>query len=144
MRSERQAVALSVAVGLMVTVACSSGAVKAPPEKAPHTTLAVEFATAIAAGDYGRAHAFLSSGLRSATPASKLQTDYTEMVSYGSGARTTIAAMTALDSWPEKQPGDVEWVYVAIANDTYSEAVTVVVAQENDKLVIRAIEWGRP
>ena len=144
MRSERLMESLCVAVGLVATVACASSGVKAPPEKSPHTTLAVEFATAIAAGDYERAHTFLSSGLRSATPASKLQTDYTEMVSYGSGVPTTIAAMTAMDSWPEKQPGDVEWVYVAIANDTYSEAVTVVVAQENDTLVIRSIEWGRP
>jgi len=66
------------------------------------------------------------------------------MVSYGSGAPTTVAAVTAMDSWPDKQPGDLEWVYVAIANDTYSEAVTVVVAQENDELVIRSLEWGRP
>lgn len=41
-------------------------------------------------------------------------------------------------------PSDVEWVYVALANDTYSEAVTVVVSQEESRLVIGSIEWGRP
>ena len=49
-----------------------------------------------------------------------------------------------MDAWPDKQPSDLEWVYVAIANDTYSEAVTVVVAQEQSRPVIRSIEWGRP
>jgi len=117
---------------------------RALPEGTPHTKVAVEFATALASGDYGRAHAFLSQPLRSATPVAELEAEYKEMVSYGSGAPTTVAAMTAMDEWPDKQPDDVEWVYVAIANDTYSEAVTVVVAHENGKLVIRSIEWGRP
>jgi hypothetical protein len=33
---------------------------------------------------------------------------------------------------------------VALANDTFSEAVTVVTAEERGRLVIRSIEWGRP
>ena len=70
--------------------------------------------------------------------------EYKEMISYGSGPPTTIAVMTTMTSWPDKQAGDAEWVYVAMANDTYSEAVTVVVAQEPTGLVIRSIEWGRP
>ncbi len=133
-----------LAVGLAVTAACGSGSVRALPKETPQTKLAVEFASALASGEYERAHAYLSSSLRSATPVAKLAVDYKEMVSYGSGTPTTVAAMTAMYRWPDKQPSDVEWVYVAIANDTYSEAITVVVAQEKDKLVLRSIEWGRP
>ena len=49
--------------------------------------------------------------------------------------------MQTLDTWPEKKKGDVGWVYVAIAGDDFSEAVTVVVAQVGDRLAIRSIEW---
>jgi hypothetical protein len=110
----------------------------------PSTKVAVDFATAIAAGEGARAHALLSSSLRSMITPEKLAAEYDEMVSYGSGAPTTIAVMTTMDTWPDKQPADTQWVYVAIANDTYSEAVTVVVAEEQSRLVIRSIEWGRP
>lgn len=134
---------VSCVVGLAVGLACGTGNVREWPETV-RTNRAVEFATALGAGEYQRAHALLSSRLRSAISVAKLEADYKEMVSYGSGAPTTVAAVTAMDSWPDKQPGDLEWVYVAIANDTYSEAVTVVVAQENDELVIRSLEWGRP
>ena len=141
--SMRLCIICCVALGLAASVACTPNNVRVWPE----TTLtkrAVEFATALGTGEYQRAHAFLSSSLRSRISVAKLETDYKEMVSYGSGAPTTVTAVTAMDNWPDKQAGDLEWVYVAMANDTYSEAVTVVVAQENDELVIRSIEWGRP
>ena len=114
------------------------------PKETPQTKLAVAFATTVASGDYAGAHRFLSSTFGSAMTAAKLEHAYKEMIAYGSGAPTTIAAVTAMDTWPDKKPGDVEWVYVAMANDTYSEAVTVVVAHEGETLVIRSIEWGRP
>ena len=114
------------------------------PRETANTSLALEFAKTLASGDAKRAHGMLSIGLRSTLTADKLAAQYDEMISYGSGAPTTIAVMTTLSQWPDKQPGDTEWVYVAIANDTYSEAVTVVVSDEPSGLVIRSIEWGRP
>ena len=124
-------------------MACTPDNVRVWPET-ELTERAVEFATALGAGEYQRAHAFLSSGLRSTMSLAKLEADYKAMVSHGSGAPTTVSAVTAMTDWPDKQEGDLEWVYVAMANDTYSEAVTVVVAQEKEDLVIRSIEWGRP
>ena len=49
-----------------------------------------------------------------------------------------------MEAWPDKQPHDVGWAYVSIGGDVYSEAVTVVVARENGRLVIRQVEFGRP
>ncbi len=49
-----------------------------------------------------------------------------------------------MTDWPARKPDDVEWVYVAIANDTFSEAVAVGVCRDGDRLAIRSIEWGRP
>ena len=66
------------------------------------------------------------------------------MTSYGEGAPTIVEAVSTLQDWPRKQPGDEEWVYVAVANETYSEGITVVVARDCDSLVIRSLEWGRP
>jgi hypothetical protein len=129
---------------LIVLLACTSKGMGPKMSEGASTKLAVDFATAIAAGDATRAHALLSSKLRSTITPEKLQAEYADMVSYGSGAPTTIAAMTTMDTWPDKQPADTQWVYVAIANDNYSEGVTVVVAEEESRLVIRSIEWGRP
>ena len=128
----------------MVVVLCVAGCIGMTPKETVNTKLALEFAKAIASGDEKRAHGMLSAKLRSALTPDKLAAEYKEMTSYGSGAPTTIAVVTTMSSWPDKQPGDSEWVSVAIANDTYSEAVTVVVSQEQSGLVIRSIEWGRP
>jgi hypothetical protein len=129
---------------LMLVPACASPGMWMKPKATANTKLALEFANAIAHGDKVRAHGFLSSRLQAALTPEKLAAEYKDMVAYGSGAPTTIEVMTTMTSWPDKEPGDIEWVYVAIANDTYSEAVTVVVSQEPSRLAIRSIEWGRP
>ena len=134
---------LGLVGAFIVTVACSSGT-KMTPGASPSTDRALEFALAVASGDAVRAHGMLASKLQSAMTAEGLAAQYGEMVAYGTGAPTIVKVMTTMDTWPDKQPGDLEWVYVAIANDTYSEAVTVVVAQEQSRLVIRSVEWGRP
>jgi len=36
------------------------------------------------------------------------------------------------------------FAYVAISGEDYNEAVSVVVAQERARMVIRDLEWGRP
>lgn len=129
---------------MIAALACTSKGVGMKPKDSPNTKRALDFAKALAAGETARAHGLLSSRLQSSLTPETLAADYQEMVSYGSGAPTTIEVMITLDTWPDERPGDREWVYVAIANDTYSEAVTVVVAEERSRLVIRSIEWGRP
>lgn len=124
--------------------ACTAGGPVTSPKETPETKLAVEFAEAVGSGHYDRAHSFLASSLRSTLSVAQLKSDFTNMTGYGSGAPTTIAATVTMDSWPDKKSEDLKWVYVAMANDTYSEAVTVVVASEGGKPVIRSVEWGRP
>jgi hypothetical protein len=114
------------------------------PSDTPNTEVAMNFARALAAGDYPRAHGLLSASLKASRTAEQLGAEYAEMISYGEGAPDILQVMTTMDDWPDKRLGDTEWVYVAMANNTYSEAVTVVVAQEDGRLVIRSIEWGRP
>jgi tetratricopeptide (TPR) repeat protein len=52
-------------------------------------------------------------------------------------------AFDALLEWPHKQEQDLALIYVSIDGDS-SEAVTALVARENDKLTIREIDWGSP
>src|SRR5687768_17050519 len=121
--------------------ACAPGGDSMKPEETPQTRFAVEFAKKISSGDAPGAHAMLASNTRAAMTPEQLAAGYRDMVAYGTGAPAIIAVMTTMDEWPDKRPGDLEWVYVAIANDTYSEAATVVVAKEGSGLVIRSIEW---
>jgi hypothetical protein len=114
------------------------------PEDTANTRLALDFARALAAGETIRAHGLLSSRLQAELTPEKLARDYQQMVEYGEGAPSIIQVMNTMSDWPAREPSDTEWVYVAIANDTYSEAVTVVVMQEASRLAIRSIEWGRP
>jgi hypothetical protein len=36
------------------------------------------------------------------------------------------------------------WAYVAMSGSSFSEAVTVIVAEYDGVLLVRDIEWGRP
>ncbi|HEV2606918.1 MAG TPA: hypothetical protein VGT79_02940 [Xanthomonadaceae bacterium] len=45
--------------------------------------------------------------------------------------------------WTDLRAGDIAWVHVTIDSEN-AESVFVIVARENDALVIRDIEWGRP
>jgi hypothetical protein len=129
-------------IGLAFTTACSGTSM--PPEETANTRLALDFARALAAGETMRAHGLLSSRLQADVTPETLARDYQQMIEYGEGVPTIIQVMNTLSDWPAKELSDTEWVYVAIANDTYSEAVTVVVTQEGSRLAIRSIEWGRP
>jgi hypothetical protein len=128
----------------MLAAIAACGCLSMTPSTTANTELAMNFARALAAGDFPGAHGFLSADLRASMSAEQLGAAYADMVQYGEGAPEIIQVMTTMDDWPDKRLGDTEWVYVALANDTYSEAVTVVVAREQSGLVIRSIEWGRP
>lgn len=133
-----------VALLFWVTFTTSCRGTSMPPEETANTRLALDFANALAAGDSARAHAMLSSALQTQMTPDTLARDYQQMVAYGEGAPTAVQVMTTMSDWPAREPSDTEWVYVAIANDSYSEAVTVVVMQDGSRLAIRSIEWGRP
>jgi len=46
-------------------------------------------------------------------------------------------------AWTDLRAGDIAWVHVTIESEN-AESVFFIVARENDALVIRDIEWGRP
>lgn len=109
-----------------------------------HITTANRFAEALAKGDFDRAHGLLCASAKLMFPPAELKNRYRRMTDYGTGPATEVQVIQELASWPDRQPDDVGWVYVAISGATFSEAVTVIVSRENGDDVIRNIEWGRP
>jgi hypothetical protein len=49
-----------------------------------------------------------------------------------------------LKNWPSKQLCDFADVYVALNGESFSEAVTLTLAEYNQEILIRQLEWGRP
>ncbi|MET0555024.1 MAG: hypothetical protein ABW221_18420 [Vicinamibacteria bacterium] len=135
---------LSIALACALATGCAASGPPAPPPVTASTDLALAFARAVAQGDAASAHGLLSKSLQSSQTPETLSADYRAMTAYGSGAATRFAVQTTLETWAAQAPGDVQWVYVSIENDTFSEAVAVVVAREGPRLAVRSIEWGRP
>jgi hypothetical protein len=50
----------------------------------------------------------------------------------------------ANEDWPGKQPDDLAVGYVALSGESFSEAVTLTLAQDGEDTLIRHLEWGRP
>ena len=109
-----------------------------------HGQTALTFAKYLAAGRFDDAHAMLSSDLQQQYLPTDLQQEYSTMISYGDSAPDIVELITTMDAWPARQTNDLGWAYVAISGDGFSEAVTVVVAQDSVHTHIRELEWGRP
>ena len=130
--------------GTALAVALASACTSAPPaQPADADATALAFAHTLAGGNAARAHGMLSASLQSTLTPAQLGTAYQEMAGRDGGSPTTIAVQKTQDEWPDKAPGDLRWVYVAIANDTFSEGVSVVVAQERSRLAIRSFQLGK-
>jgi hypothetical protein len=114
------------------------------PHQTPHGSLAAEFANALVAGNFERAHGMLSSAAKGEWDPVRLQATFQQMVEYFESPPNFVQVMEVMTEWPARQPHDVGWAYAAIAGLGESEAVTVVVSSENGTHVIRSIEWGRP
>ena len=106
--------------------------------------VALTFARALVEGRYADAHAMLTPELAAEQTAGELGAVYEDMISIGDGPPEVVEGVTTLDEWPDKEPGDIGWAYVAIYGDGFSEAVAVVVTEHEGQPAIRYIEWGRP
>ena len=106
-----------------------------------HGAVALRFAEALTRGEFDAAHALLSPRLAKHISPTELQVSYEKMIAYGHGPAKHTELVTILEEWPDKEPTDLGWAYVAISGPGYGEAVTVVV---NDQRLIRTVEWGRP
>jgi len=114
----------------------------------PFEKVAVDFATALVAGEFENARGFLSPERRSEFSADELQRRLFGMFdSYAEGDQPTGIQFDeefSLVRWPAQLPGDLGWVYVGILGEEFVEAVSVIVSDKDGGPLIREIEWGRP
>ncbi|HEX5138647.1 MAG TPA: hypothetical protein VFY93_16870 [Planctomycetota bacterium] len=123
--------------------ACSKGGSDVPPG-ADYRRVALEFAQALAARDYAKAHGKTSEAFRRRMTVDQMRAAFEATVPEDFGPIGPVEVGQTLEDWPGKQPGDLGRAYVSIGGETYSEAVTVVVAMEGGEARIRDAEFGRP
>lgn len=109
--------------------------------------VAVNFASALVAGDFERARNFLEPSLRTSFSPAQLRARFFEMFNgYADGSPTGIQFDDefSLVEWPSKQADDIGWAYVGVVGEGFVEAVSVTVSDVDGVTLIRQIEWGRP
>ncbi len=106
--------------------------------------LAFAFASALIAGQFEDAHDLLDTRARAEWSVDALRARFTAMVSYFEIPPDHCEIVESLQDWPGKQGDDIAWMYVAICGASESEAVIVIVRDEDGERAIRQVEWGRP
>jgi hypothetical protein len=111
-----------------------------------YRAVAQRFGDCIAKKDWGAASALLTEDLQSSITPEIIKNAVTTMIAYATGSIQKAQVMDdfTLEDWPGKQADDLAVVYVALNGDSFSEAVTLTLAQDGEEAVIRHLEWGRP
>ena len=108
--------------------------------------LALGFVRAVVAGEYDKAHDLLSLPLQWQVSPAKLAEDYVAMHSYAPETPDTVEHGDLLDA---HLPDAVGWQWVGIERQhsidgRWYEGVTLLIVNEEDRLAIGDIVWGRP
>ena len=106
--------------------------------------VAQAFVTALGARRYPPAYALTSETYRQANSLEVMRDAFERVVPSDWGPLGPIVVAETLTDWPDKQQGDVAWVFVSVGGDMYSEAVTAVITREGSGLRVRSAEFGRP
>jgi hypothetical protein len=111
-----------------------------------YRTVAQSFGDLIARRDYSGAWELLTKEAQQSITSEDLKIAATSMSAYAPGPIREAQVMQdfILEDWPEKQPTDLAVVYVALNGESFSEAVTLTLAQVGGSVLIRNLEWGRP
>ena len=125
---------------------------RATPTPSPPSTQAAEetalrFTRALAQRDYARAYALTTAEYQARTSVHDLQTAFGRIIPLDWGPiDLQLPPDAVLESWPDKQPADVGWVYIGLEGKVYSygEAVNILIAQDGKTLKVRDVEFGRP
>jgi hypothetical protein len=110
----------------------------------PYAEAALRFATALTKRDYAAAYELTSNDYRNRMTLESMRAGFEAIVPEDFGPIASVDVGHTMEDWPDRQPSDAGWVYVSIAGDVYSEAITVVVASAQGSLRIRDTEFGRP
>lgn len=104
------------------------------------------FGDCLATNQYAAAWALLAEPLKSAATPGVIRSAVATMTACACGPIREAQVMDdfIVEDWPGKQAGDLAVVYAALNGDSFSEAVTLTLAQYGDEVLIRDLVWGRP
>lgn len=117
------------------------------PSGTPAESLALAFAGALVNREYMQAYGLTTDAFKAQYSCEDMQQHFEAIMPIdpiGGGAVEPIEIVLVMDDWSHKLPNDLQWIYIAIAGECYSEAIAVVVANEQETPKIRLVEWGRP
>lgn len=108
--------------------------------------IAEQFGNLIAQADYTTAQSLLTQEAQKEHSPDDLKESVQKMTAYEPGPIQEVKVISEgiLEDWPAKQEKDLAWVYVSLMGERFCEAVTVILAEEDDHIRIRYLEWGRP
>lgn len=114
--------------------------------KAPCIAVAAQFGRLILQGDDQGAWALLTGKAQASHSPGAIRAALEAMLAYASAPirETQVIGEATVEDWPDKQPGDIAVVYVALSGAGFSEAVTLTLAHDAGQVRIRDLVWGRP
>jgi hypothetical protein len=131
-------------VALTLLPGCAREQPRVAESGGDYQATALAFVKALVARDYAAAYALTSASYRQANSQEAMQAAFERVVPTDWKTVGPVAVGETMTDWPDKQSGDVGWVYVSVAGDTYSEAVIAVVTREGGELKVRSADFGRP
>jgi hypothetical protein len=114
-----------------------------PPSGTLAESVALAFAGALINREYMQAYGLATDEFTAQCSCEDMQQHF-EAIAPIDDVVELIEIVLVMDNWPHKLPNDLQWIYIAISGECYSEAIAVVVADEQETLKIRSVEWGRP
>jgi NTF2-like N-terminal transpeptidase domain len=112
--------------------------------KTQYSEVASQFASSLVKGDFSSAHSILSQSLKEQLSIAQLQERYNNMTAYSGESAESVEVEETMNEWSQKELNDVGWAYVSISGKSFSEAVTVVICEEDGKFCVCDVVWGRP
>ena len=111
-----------------------------------YRSVAQDFGNLLARKQYTAAWKLLTDEAQASITPEDIQSAVTTMIAYAPGQIQEAQIMEdfILEDWPNKRPGDLAVVYVALTGVSFSEAVTLTLVQAGEDALIRQLEWGRP
>ena len=105
---------------------------------------ALEFSSLMASRNYSDAYEMTSNSFKDNFTLQELKATFEDMIPIDWGEVSPIEIGETMKEWPAKEMSDIAWVYVVLGGDVYSEALILIVTEENGSTKIRDIEFGRP
>ena len=105
---------------------------------------ALKFSNLMSSRNYSDAYEMTSKKFKNDFSLTELQENFEDMIPSDWGEVSPIEVGESMTEWPAKEPSDIAWVYVILGGDVYSEALILILTDEDDSIKIRNIEFGRP